>query len=174
MVQPDWTSLTREPEPWHIKQLKEEFKKNPFSYFTMMVINIKGISKDQFQESMLDNDQYSLETIGGNHSRLALQGLLMENPNQSHLYNRRLVAVYCNLTADEAKRKGNDHNTIHRFGVEMNFVSRVLSFRASLYSKSGSKDKDDIFVKETPNDHSLLQEWKKGLELATGSENVRK
>ncbi|CAG2244887.1 unnamed protein product [Mytilus edulis] len=118
-----------------------------------------------------------LETIGGNHSRIALKNILKDKELSSEerkKYEERLCAVYCSLTPQEAKRVGLEHNTIHRFGKDIDIFARIECFRSTLFQRAGFNKKSDIQTKETPVDKNLLNEWKNDLEMITGVENRKK
>lgn len=170
LKEPSSTNLVRVPDESHTKQLEKEFRRKPFNYYTLMVVNIPGLS------DIPDNIQTcKLETIGGNHSRIALKNILKDKELSSEerkKYEERLCAVYCSLTPQEAKRVGLEHNTIHRFGKDIDIFARIECFRSTLFQRAGFNKKSDTKTKETPVDKNLLNEWKNDLEMITGVENV--
>ncbi|VDI75213.1 Hypothetical predicted protein [Mytilus galloprovincialis] len=172
LKEPSSTNLVRVPDESHTKQLEKEFRRKPFNYYTLMVVNIPGLS------DIPDNIQTcKLETIGGNHSRIALKNILKDKELSSEerkKYEERLCAVYCSLTPQEAKRVGLEHNTIHRFGKDIDIFARIECFRSTLFQRAGFNKKSDIQTKETPVDKNLLNEWKNDLEMITGVENRKK
>ena len=69
-------------------------------------------------------NSYRYETIGGNNSRVALQELLQENPNEKR-FQTRLVAVYVGLTDDMALRLASKHNRATGFTHQMTTQDKV-------------------------------------------------
>lgn len=66
---------------------------------------------------------YSYETIGGNHSRIALQELVEELDNPS--YRTRLVSVYQGLSDRLVKRLAHKHNHATSLHHEMSTWEKV-------------------------------------------------
>ena len=54
-------------------------------------------------------NSYMYETIGSNNSRIAVQKLAEENPNNPN-YKTRFVAVYAHLTNEDTLRLASKHN----------------------------------------------------------------
>ncbi|KAL5011224.1 hypothetical protein ScPMuIL_011692, partial [Solemya velum] len=170
LKQPNWQHLLREPKRFHVEDLKKEFLLNPCNYFTLMVVNIPDVTKDIFSVAEINN--YELETIGGNHTRVALQELLTDcqvSEDKKKFFGKKLVSVYGDLSNDEARRIGNDHNSVHKFVMGMTFISRVISFRTALFSKIDSSEPEAFMNKEPPKDKGILQKWRNGLKLSTGT-----
>lgn len=173
LKEPSWLARTRDADEKHIQDLQDEFRKKPYNYFTVMAVNIANLEPKNFEFDKINS--YVLQTIGGNHSRIALQNLLSEELQEAsikHIYAHRVCAVYCNLTTDQAKRIGTEHNAIHDFAMKDSFSERVMSFRISLLEKAGYKNSEDLFSKETPTDQRIHAKWKTGLEISTGVGSV--
>ena len=62
-------------------------------------------------------DTYVYECIGGNHSRLAHQQILEENPdlNTDRHFSHRSVSIYVNLTEEQAQHLAHRHNRTTEF-----------------------------------------------------------
>ena len=65
---------------------------------------------------------YTYYTIGGNHSRKALEELLEENPNLSfkRQYSSRLCAIYKPMEATLIRRLASKHNRAAAYHHDMN------------------------------------------------------
>ena len=57
-----------------------------------------------------EKECYNYETLGGNHSRAALQALCKEETTPHAAFRTRLVSVYSGLTDEEAQRLASRHN----------------------------------------------------------------
>ena len=70
---------------------------------------------------------YIYETIGGNHSRQALQELLKENPELSRqkLYSQRLCSVYSTMPTSLILRLTSKHNRASVFTHDMSTCDKV-------------------------------------------------
>ena len=92
LVEPDWIRLCRQVDQDHVAELKSQFLRAPGSYFTMMVAHI-NLPRTSFVSTHMS--EYSLEALGGNHSRVELQQILEEEPpNKCSPFQKRKVKVY--------------------------------------------------------------------------------
>jgi len=66
------------------------------------------LAGEVFEESK--KECYNYETLGGNHSRAALQALCEEETTPHAAFRARLVSVYSRLTDEEAQRLASRHN----------------------------------------------------------------
>lgn len=91
---PPQALLVRECTDKVVASLKEEILDNPC-----------GDVPDQSFDRKI-KEAYLYDTIGGNHSRQALQDLLKENPSlhNKRLYTHRLCAVYAPMEVKHARR----------------------------------------------------------------------
>jgi hypothetical protein len=74
----------------------------------------------------------SFEVLGGNHSRLAVQSLASSMQFEK-AFKTRLCVVYVNLTNDECKALGNEHNDVGEVKLNTSFHDRVIFFRKVIY-----------------------------------------
>ena len=104
LIEPWDEVLVRETSQPFIDGLNAEILENPTSD-VLTIVSLKD--GDTFEE-----DGYKYETIGGNHSRKALQELLKEHPDMSKekLYSQRLCSVYTNMPTSLALRMASKHN----------------------------------------------------------------
>ncbi|XP_061164105.1 uncharacterized protein LOC133173171 [Saccostrea echinata] len=160
--QPSFINLLREPDLKHVKELEREFKERPGNYFQLMVVNVCGqLEVDNFESC-------TLEVIGGNHSREALQNIISETPNPSQ-FEKRMCIVYTNLNPDEAKYVANQHNQVRKFGTDLDLVDRAGCFRYALFEKAGYSNLQDTIGKKTPTNKEIIHKWKEGLQLCMGA-----
>ncbi|KAL5013284.1 hypothetical protein ScPMuIL_007554 [Solemya velum] len=54
----------------------------------------------------------------------------------------------------------------------MTFISRVISFRTALFSKIDSSEPEAFMNREPPKDKGILQKWRNGLKLSTGTKGA--
>ena len=108
-----------------VKALKEEMKKNP-SRLVSPIVGIPVLSSQQEFDQKHPN-YYKYETIGGNHSRIALQELLDEYPCDQR-YKSRQVAVYSGLTNDQALKLAARHNQATSFTHVVTTQDKVSRF----------------------------------------------
>lgn len=120
--QPSFGNLLREPDIKHVKDLEREFSERPGNYFQLMVVNVCGEMKEGNFESC------TLEVIGGNHSRKALQNIISTTADPTP-FEKRMCIVYTNLNPDEAKYVANQHNQVRKFGTDLDLVDRASCFR---------------------------------------------
>lgn len=121
----------RDHDEQFVKALKEEMKKNP----TRLVSPIVGIPVLSFQQEFdrKHPNYYKYETIGGNHSRIALQELLDEHPSDQR-YKSRQVAVYSGLTNDQALKLAARHNQATSFTHAVTTQDKVSRlFQCTIY-----------------------------------------
>lgn len=106
---PKESHLLREPDRAFVEGLKKEMLENPMA--TSLVSPIVGLvcldAGDSFDSR--HPHSYMYETIGGNNSRVALQELSREFP-QNKAFKSRLVAVYVGLPDHLVLRLASKHN----------------------------------------------------------------
>ena len=105
LIEPPTQRLLRPVDAIVIATLKEAMQKNP-SKDTAPIVGLVVLQEGQ--EFVEDKESYEYETLGGNNSREALQQLLKED--EGFQGRTRLVAVYNNLTDEEALRLASKHN----------------------------------------------------------------
>ncbi|XP_019616710.1 PREDICTED: uncharacterized protein LOC109464217 [Branchiostoma belcheri] len=170
LKQPAWKRLVRVADRQHVDKLKKVFVHTSVQA-TILIGNICNITAEQFEESEINNYEY--EVIGGNHTRIALQEILQETPDQ--LENTTVhLNVYCGLPDDMAKRLGMDHNNAINCSKPETTLDRLTSFRASLYNKAGYSSPDDISSVEPPTERATLSAWKDGLAIMLGCGGLKR
>ena len=87
---------------------------------------------EEFEEEK--KDTYLYETLGGNHSRAALQALCEEMENPPAAFRTRLVSVYCGLSNEEAYRLASKHNNATSLQNKMTHWEKVKLFFANMNS----------------------------------------
>ena len=72
-------------------------------------------------------EAYTYNTIGGNHSRIALQQLITENKElaKDPTFSSRRVSVYGRLSAEQAQHLAHRHNRATEFTSKMNTQDKV-------------------------------------------------
>lgn len=78
---------------------------------------------EEFEEEK--KETYLYETLGGNHSRAALQALCEEMENPPAAFRTRLVSVYFGLTDEEAYRLASKHNNATSLQHRMSHWEKV-------------------------------------------------
>ena len=93
LVEPAASRLIQQPHEPYIKGLKEEMKKNPTCDVASNVAMVKLTDGQKFDEA--HPEAFTYETLGENHSRIALQELLNEDKQLATLpyYRSRLVVL---------------------------------------------------------------------------------
>ncbi|CAH1242305.1 Hypp6559 [Branchiostoma lanceolatum] len=143
---PHWSRLCRQPDPDHVQDLTARFKATPGMAFTIMAVHLPGITPEAFQPDMVN--KYTYEVLGGNHTRLALQHLRQEQPD-NNCFNTRMAKVYCDLIDSLAKRIGMQHND-GNFHLSAGFKEQLYSFLAAAYAAAGYTDEASLTTVEPP------------------------
>ncbi|XP_035657765.1 uncharacterized protein LOC118403262 [Branchiostoma floridae] len=161
MIEPMWKRLCRHADPGHVDKLVTAFKNCRDGPYTILAVHIVGVAPADFNKRNLQG--YTYEVIGGNHTRLALQKLLAEDPSADAYRNVR-ARVYCDLSDSLAKRVGMDHNNIH-FALESTSADRLFTFRAAAYAEAGYTNEADLTTVDlTPSQKKQIEDpWKDGL-----------
>ena len=107
------SSLVREKDTTFIERLKTEMLENPISDVQPILCLVDLPEGDVFEPAL--KEAYSYKSIGGNHSREALQQLLQENPSLKENKINQAIAVG-KLIAKNAKEKGIDSVVFDRGG----------------------------------------------------------
>ena len=108
-----------------VHALKNEMLKNPL----MEVAPIIGLLVLSEGENFIPAhcEAYSYETIGGNHSRIALQEILKEKSTPSEVYTHRIVSVYHGLSDIEVQHLAHKHNRAVGFSHSMTTQDKVTT-----------------------------------------------
>ncbi|XP_061192999.1 uncharacterized protein LOC133201220 [Saccostrea echinata] len=129
LVAPHPSRCLRNIDRKHVDALKESFKMRPehniifFGIVFKENIDLKELYKSGSPE---------IETIGGNHSRIALQELFDEGLLKTP---RIYINLYKNLTDTEALKLGFDHNVCHELGKPTSASEMLFLFRRELLKK---------------------------------------
>ena len=103
--------------------------------FTVLAVNIDLEHPEQLNASNINT--FKLETIGGNHTRVALQELSNQH---RHIPTHVTAKVYTNLDYLTALEIGYLHNQIHQNAKQETFFDKVQRYRRMLQQVSGKKD----------------------------------
>lgn len=133
----------------HWKPLLRKRPENNIIFFRN--INLK----DGFDIPLLGTSRYvNVETIGGNHARVALQKLLKEGINMSPTV---YMTLYKGLSDTESLELGFDHNVVHELGRPISPEEQRLLFRRELLKLT---DADEL-------NNPQNQVWKHGKHVQT-------
>ncbi|XP_062620882.1 uncharacterized protein LOC134282490 [Saccostrea cucullata] len=129
LVAPHPLRCLRSIDRKHVESLKESFKTRPENSVIFFGI--------VFGENIDLNDlnkigSFQIETIGGNHSRIALQELFDEGLLKEPTIH---VKLYKNLTDTEALKLGFDHNVSHELAKPTSAEELLFLFRRELQKK---------------------------------------
>ena len=119
---PKESRLLREPDRLFIDQLKKEILDNQATPVSPLV-GLACVPPDD----CFDNrhpQAYMYETIGGNNSRIALQELAEEYPDNPS-FKTRLVAIYVGLSDSLSLRLASKHNRASGFTHSMTTQDKV-------------------------------------------------
>ena len=124
-MEPAASRLIRRPHEPYIKGLKEEMRKNPTCDVVPIVAMVKLRDGQKFDET--HPEAFVYETLGGNHSRIALQELLDEDEKLAGLpyYRLRLVSVYSGLSDKQATHLALRHNKATEFTSRLTTQDKV-------------------------------------------------
>ena len=102
-----------------VYKLKQEMIKNPCTDVTP-ILCIVNLQPGEIFKPIL-KDSYRYISIGGNHSRQALQELLKENKQleRQRCFTHRWCAVYKPMEIPLARRLASKHNRAGSFNHEM-------------------------------------------------------
>ena len=119
LQEPSEELLIRECNPKVVASLKQEMFDNPFADVTPILCIAKVQQGESFNSNL--KEAYLYETIGGNHSRAALQEILKENSDlcADRQYSHRLCAVYIPMANTLARRLASKHNRAAAFTHEI-------------------------------------------------------
>ena len=110
LQEPPDEMLVRDRNPHVVASLKLEMLENAFSDVQPILCIAQLKSGESFDKNL--KEAYLYHTIGGNHSRQALQELLKERPylEQNRQYTHRLCAVYTPMEATLVRYLASKHN----------------------------------------------------------------
>ena len=115
LTSPSVNRLIRIPDDTFVSTLKAEMLRNRTNEVAPIIGLLELKKGEVFNKD--DCDTYVYECIGGNHSRLAHQQILEENPdlNIDRHFSHRSVSIYVNLTDEQAQHLAHRHNRTTEF-----------------------------------------------------------
>ncbi|KAL5509182.1 hypothetical protein EMCRGX_G004500 [Ephydatia muelleri] len=133
LLSPDKEYMVREADEKFIECLKHEMLENRTCDVAPIVATVR-LSDEQFD--MKHPEAYTYDTIGGNHSRIALQQLIKENQElaKDPTFSSRRVSVYGRLSAEQAQHLAHRHNRATEFTSKMNTQDKVHLCRLRLFT----------------------------------------
>ena len=119
LQEPPRELLVRDRNPQMVSLLKQEMLSNPFGDVQPILCIVQLKENEPFDSKL--KEAYFYLTIGGNHSRQALQELLQERPllQKNRQYTHRLCAVYKPMLHQLARRLASKHNRAAAYCHEM-------------------------------------------------------
>ena len=125
LLSPDKEYMVRRADEKFIECLKHEMLENRTCDFAPIVATVRLSDDEQFD--MKHPEAYTYDTIGGNHSRIALQQLIKENQELAidPTFSSRRVSVYGRLSAEQAQHLAHRHNRATEFTSKMNTQDKV-------------------------------------------------
>ena len=125
LIEPPDELLVRETSGNFISCLKQEMLDNPTAN-VQPLLTIVCLKQDESFDSSV-KEGYIYQTVGGNHSRQALQELLKEHPDlqRQKVYSHRLCSVYTQMSTQLALRLASKHNRASTFAHEMTTWDKV-------------------------------------------------
>lgn len=119
LQEPPRELLVRDRNPQMVSLLKQEMLSNPFGDVQPILCIVQLKENEPFDSKL--KEAYFYLTIGGNHSRQALQELLQERPllQKNRQYTHRLCAVYKPMAHHLARRLASKHNQAAAYCHEM-------------------------------------------------------
>lgn len=135
----------------HVKQLKTFYKDQTMCH-TVLIGNIVGtipLTQKELCHKLEVPGEISIETLGGNHTRYAIQELLNEGQTTIEQVTCRL---YLNLDDKLALQLGYDHNVSNGLGKPTSFIDLCIMFRKEAVKLVGNQI--------TKMSNSQVKEWK--------------
>ena len=126
LIEPPDPLLVRKTSRAFIDSLKQEMLLNPISDVQPILCMVCLKEGDEFAERY--KEAYKYQTIGGNHSRVALHEILQEHPglSQQRNYTHRLCSVYSVMPTQLALCLASKHNRASTFCHEMTTWDKVI------------------------------------------------
>ena len=119
LIAPGKTRQIRPPDYHFVKCLKEEMLTTDVAPIVALVNLTEG---EEFNPAHAEAYQY--ETIGGNHSRIALQEIATEEQPTSTI-KHLLVSVYYDLSDEMAQHLAHRHNRATEYTSKMTTQDKV-------------------------------------------------
>ena len=125
LMEPPKQLLVRDKKTVFIEALKQEMLDNPLGDVQPILCVVQLKDKEKFDSKM--KEAYTYYTIGGNHSREALQQILSEKPelSRNRTYTHRLCSIYSKMESHLLIRLASKHNRATNFSHDMTAWDRV-------------------------------------------------
>ena len=131
LVGPESSRMVRPVDSEHVETLKGVFMKKTTSFLVMAGLCDQDVDVTKLKKE----NMYQIETIGGNHTRIALQSLLaagqLAAPDQLVK-----VKIYKDLSDTEALQVGYEHNQQALNAKQVTFMDVCRIIRKHLKDKS--------------------------------------
>lgn len=122
LIQPSEFRLLRQPNLQYVEALKMEMLNNP-TYNVAPLVGLVRISEGETFNNKKP-EGYLYETIGGNHTRLALESLT-KSEELPQMYRLRTVSVYRDISDEQAQHLAMRHNRATEFTNKMSTQDKV-------------------------------------------------
>ena len=126
LIEPAASRLVRPVDPDHVRVLTEEFRRSSSQFVVLAGHVDDGIDTNILREP---DCGVSVETLGGNHTRIALQYLNSANQLQNGMVK---VCLYQGLSDDEALEVGFLHNKQAELSKKMSFMDQARLIKVSV------------------------------------------
>ena len=125
LSEPSDSSLVREKDELFITMLKKEMMENPISDVQPILCIVNLPEGAVFKPSL--KEAYTYESIGGNHSREALQQILKEQPTlkENKVYSHKLCSVYSDMDSALVRWLASKHDRATSFSHSTTTWDRV-------------------------------------------------
>ena len=151
LSEPPSALLVHDTNDQFISTLKKEMLDNPTSDVQPMLCVVKLDDGQAFHPNLKEGYRY--ETIGGNHSRIAMQQLLKEHPHlkDNKLYTHHLCSVYREMEFNLTLRLASKHNRAAVFCHEVTTWDKVYVFGCvkpvgKIFAEEGRRGGDGVTV----------------------------
>ena len=139
LVEPKSERKLRDLNTSHVHFLEKSLAECQGSDFVVMAGNLLSGSIEKAEEE----GQVVIETIGGNHTRAAVNLLYQKGAREPYV----IVTVYKGLTDQEALKVGWHHNSIPGRSRSMSFTEMVGLVKRHIHENSMYKKMQEIFGK---------------------------
>ena len=120
LVQPAPKRLVREMDVKHMKNIMSGLLKEPHLVCNLspaigLICKEQCANPDEFTKEKLEEGEYKVETLDGNHSSAALKHLAAEYPNEEN-FKKRETILYAGPSDEDALYLGYRQNEITKHG----------------------------------------------------------
>ena len=129
LVEPSSNRLLRVADRGHIEALKDEMLKTRIKT-SCLIGYIPKIKADEVLLTDVEEGKYKVETLAGNHRRIALQEITTEKLSPFH--ERWPVILYVGLNEQQALRLSYEENKMSSNSKPTTFQDEVCLFRERL------------------------------------------